>query len=817
MGAYFSSTGWSARAQNKQHRGLSGLASLATVLPLTYRSNKYIRVDVPLVAVIHRSCQLVAVLIALAQLYFEDGWAVAEEPGGMANAWVETGNMLVATDDTTLSARTTYCSNPSYSYVEGIYAMAAPECRGMMTSELITKTTDSAFVTTAFSETVTIGWPCEDVDATGSGAYAAATGASAEENEATCAASNGTLFNRSNGQCGCQDTRAYYPLAVEQLSMSLEHAFDTSTAFGDWEGSSVEAAGGSGLETFVVFKNGTTRKFNAGEVMAMPLSAWFNIAGVDLDAKNQAVRRDDRGNLPPMRTTGVNVRVDILYSNVDRATKRPATSEGRRDVHAEVKLRPEYGTWTGVGVQAIWVVFPADQDDSVPQHYHLVERTRQGVLFQFHTSGLIYKFDFWYLLSVAIAALVMVKSADVVADTVAFYMLPGGQSTVLLNKRSEIVSKRSEFAEIGMKAAILACSYRNFDPDNNGIIEAVDIVRVFAHVEGITWQQAHAIAHMIMAGADTSFQGEEAGSEGGLSFIEYMTCVEGDAINFADFLANVEPAKGTSDEEDCRLAFEDERKSLPLKKGRMFENMPAAPVLGQSLNLTNEQKQERLGNRGVLRVHFERASGLKSTDTNGLSDPYAMAVIKRVHVKTKALPKTLAPAWNEMLQFKVTPQLQAVVDVNMTVSVMDKDTGMLDKDDEVGKCTVALSALAECDSITFAEALTPQGVIYFTVSWTEGEASPFKKKKGGEASPVKKVVVNGTGAGVQPSPMRTRSPSPTPPAPPPPPAESEASASAAASASPKKKKKKKSSDEEVVVTVVPAADVEAQLETKQSI
>jgi hypothetical protein len=194
-----------------------------------------------------------------------------------------------------------------------------------------------------------------------------------------------------------------------------------------------------------------------------------------------------------------------------------------------------------------------------------------------------------------------------------------------------------------------------------------------------------------------------------------------------------------------------------------------------------------------------------------------MAVIKRVHVKTKALPKTLAPAWNEMLQFKVTPQLQAVVDVNMTVSVMDKDTGMLDKDDEVGKCTVALSALAECDSITFAEALTPQGVIYFTVSWTEGEASPFKKKKGGEASPVKKVVVNGTGAGVQPSPMRTRSPSPTPPAPPPPPAESEASASAAASASPKKKKKKKSSDEEVVVTVVPAADVEAQLETKQSI
>ena len=62
-----------------------------------------------------------------------------------------------------------------------------------------------------------------------------------------------------------------------------------------------------------------------------------------------------------------------------------------------------------------------------------------------------------------------------------------------------------------------------------------------------------------------------------------------------------------------------------------------------------------------------------------------------------------------------------------------------------------------------------------------------------------------------------QAPATVPAAPPPPPAESEASASAAASASPKKKKKKKSSDEEVVVTVVPAADVEAQLETKQSI
>ena len=36
----------------------------------------------------------------------------------------------------------------------------------------------------------------------------------------------------------------------------------------------------------------------------------------------------------------------------------------------------------------------------------------------------------------------------------------------------------------------------------------------------MAWEQAHAIAHMILEDADTSDDGEVAGSEGGLSYIE---------------------------------------------------------------------------------------------------------------------------------------------------------------------------------------------------------------------------------------------------------------------------------------------------------
>lgn len=811
------------QSTNKQHQGLTGLDYIATIVPLYYKSIKYIKVDVPIVAIIHKTCQLLAVLLSLVQLYFNDGWAMTEEPGGMANAWGEAGNMLVATNDTTLSARTQYCSNASYTYVEGSYTMAAPACRSLLPVDLVAKTVESIFFTTSFLETTVIGWPCADAsdDAgdyssgdfnTGQSAWVsddAAAIAIAEESAAACLAGNGTLFTRRNGQCGCETVRSVYALAVDQLTMSLEHAYDTSESFGDWQGSSAED--GQGLKTNLDFGNGTIRKFDAGEVLTLPLHEWLHAAHVDLDSSNRAVRRDDEGRLPPMRTTGVNVRVDIEYSNINKGTQRAVI--GKREVHADVSLRTEYGTWTGLGSQAIWVVYPSNPDGTVPQRYHLIERQRQGVLFQFHTSGMIFKFDIFYVLGVLTAALVMIKFADVVADAVAFYMLPNGQSTVLRNKRQELVSKRSEFAEIGMKAALLAATYRSFDPDNNGTIEAVDIVRVFAHVEGVSWEQAHAIAHMIMADADTSDEGEVAGGPGGLSYIEYMTCVEGDSIDFADFLKNIEPVKDTVDAEECRLAFEEERKSLPPKEGRPLEDMdpPAPPIPGPSLGLSDEQKEARLGRRGVLRVHFASANGLKTADADGLSDPYAMAQIgKKLQVKSKTIAKTLSPAWDETLPFKVTPELQTVVDADLIICVMDKDPGILDKDDEVGKCSVALSALAECDSVTFAEALEPQGTVHFTVSWADGKDCPVKKKK----KPKTDTEANGeapTAAAGEEPPSDSASLSPTKkkkkpktdaepdgstalpePAALPPPAEGEA---AAASPSPKKKKKKKAESE----------------------
>ena len=471
---------------------------------LTYKTQKFIKVDVPSVAIFYRIMQALAISVALVQLYFNDGWAKALETGGIANAWDEQGTMLLSTDDPNLWRSMPYCSNASNSYVYREYALEKPECEALLGAELTQQTASSLFFTTSIIETVTEGWPCS--------LPAAQLSAKMD----ACTAKGGGTYSRATGQCGCQSTRAIYPLAVEEMSMAFEHAYATSTDF-DWKGSSADpTVGDDGLFSYVKLANGTQRRYEAGEVIADTLAGWVKAANVSLDELNPAVPPDNLGRRPPRRSTGINIRVDIVYSNKDYLSGRPSfdAAPGKRGTHAEITLRAETGTWTGVGTDTTWVRYPSQPRD-VPQDFEMVERWRHGVLFQFHTAGQMYRFDFFYLLGVLVEAMVMLKLAALAADAVAFYCLPNGQSTVLRNKRQELVSKKSEFAEIGMKAALAAASYRQFDPDNNGSIEAVDIVKVFAHVEGVTWQQAHAIAHMILAEADTSDDGEVEGGRGG--------------------------------------------------------------------------------------------------------------------------------------------------------------------------------------------------------------------------------------------------------------------------------------------------------------
>ena len=137
---------------------------------------------------------------------------------------------------------------------------------------------------------------------------------------------------------------AKYPLAVEKMTMAFEHAFETSALVG----LSKSSAEDPDLYSVVIFADGkTTKRFETGEVLSYPVETWLEAANVSLTAKNAQVRPDDTGRKPPLRTSGVNVIVDIAYTNINLESGRAEV--GKTSVHAHVTLTQKAGTWAGAG------------------------------------------------------------------------------------------------------------------------------------------------------------------------------------------------------------------------------------------------------------------------------------------------------------------------------------------------------------------------------------------------------------------------------------------------------------------------------------
>ena len=143
--------------------------------------------------------------------------------------------------------------------------------------------------------------------------------------------------------------------------------------------------------------------------------------------------------------------------------------------------------------------------------------------------------------------------------------MPRATRITIQNKAKETVTATSEFAELGMKAALAALHFRQLDPDGNHKIDHVDLAKPFARIKGVTAEQAYKIAHHIIESADADYakrlsklehmQQSALGAlggckpssryapstspvrnESGLDFAAYMTCIEGDAIAFQTFL-----------------------------------------------------------------------------------------------------------------------------------------------------------------------------------------------------------------------------------------------------------------------------------------
>ena len=126
---------------------------------------------------------------------------------------------------------------------------------------------------------------------------------------------------------------------------------------------------------------------------------------------------------------------------------------------------------------------------------------------------------------------------------------------------------------------------------------------------------------------------------------------------------------------------------------------------------------------GTLRVHLQSATSLRPADRNGLSDPYAtLSVAGQMH-KSKTVPNTLNPEWDEVVEFDGS--LPDLVQEGLLLQVFDYDFGS--RDDKLGEATVPLAPLQTSRQHTCSIRLADpaQGEVHLQLSWAvSGEAHP---------------------------------------------------------------------------------------------
>jgi hypothetical protein len=235
-----------------------------------YRTPKYILVEVPLVGIIHRVCQVGALIYVIYSMVVGNLWAMASVPLGSTNPWIEGGNYSNVGRDTEQYAHDQpggfkYCSNPAFAYDYGggwLYGTekVPPICNSPNLHTITEKTVNSVFVTTAYIESKEWGFPC------------AANGTDVQ----TCTdfQAGSTLTPHANGQCVCTSpSKTFYPLAAEEMALSFAHFYNTQIF-----GTRREISGGSDniyaehpLKTKFIRADGTEKVWEPPEEITITL------------------------------------------------------------------------------------------------------------------------------------------------------------------------------------------------------------------------------------------------------------------------------------------------------------------------------------------------------------------------------------------------------------------------------------------------------------------------------------------------------------------------------------------------------------------
>ena len=120
------------------------------------------------------------------------------------------------------------------------------------------------------------------------------------------------------------------------------------------------------------------------------------------------------------------------------------------------------------------------------------------------------------LIGKLIEGLVLLGLAKQIATFWALKFAPNGRAEMIDNRTRENFNAEDRFAEIGMKAVLASAQFQSLDDDGDGLLQVDDLVRAFAGVRGVSFEQALAMGNLVMRAAteDRRVAADKAAAKG---------------------------------------------------------------------------------------------------------------------------------------------------------------------------------------------------------------------------------------------------------------------------------------------------------------
>ena len=258
--------------------------------------------------------------------------------------------------------------------------------------------------------------------------------------------------------------------------------------------------------TFAEGEDYTATDFVSGVGIGMSVGDWLAAAGISLNDFNYDLTPDyrDPAVYPTLRSSGVTLDVIVHLTNREAGSYKPGYDN--KIVKASVMPKAVTNNWVGNGPTIHYESYPTGPPGA--RRFAKVVRYRQGIAFRFRSAGRMFMMNWMYLFDVILGALVLMNASKGLTRLYATTCAGHDVASMISSRAVEERTVESHFADLGLKAALAANQFQHLS-QGDGKIDPVDLCVPFAGIEGLTFDQAYDLTHIVLAAIEKASSNQE--------------------------------------------------------------------------------------------------------------------------------------------------------------------------------------------------------------------------------------------------------------------------------------------------------------------